>query len=64
MSKNLTKYFSNITPERRKEIARMGGLAAQAGGKAHRFNSEEGRAASRRAKELRDQKKLEATNAG
>jgi hypothetical protein len=34
------------TPDRRKEVARIAGLAAQASGRAHRFNSETSKAAS------------------
>lgn len=59
MSKNLTKYFSNITPERRREIASMGGKAAHAAGTAHKWNSETARAAATKAKQL----KAEANNA-
>lgn len=34
-----------VSPERRAEIARMGGKAAQASGKANRFDSETAKAA-------------------
>lgn len=33
--------FASMSPERRKEIASKGGLAAQATGKAHRWTPEE-----------------------
>lgn len=36
-----------MTPERRREIARMGGLAAHAKGTAHRYTIEEARAAGK-----------------
>jgi hypothetical protein len=39
------KGFAVISSERRKEIASMGGKAAQAKGTAHRFTSETGAAA-------------------
>ena len=37
-----------LTPERRSEIARLGGLAAQAKGTAHRFSPEKAREAGRK----------------
>jgi general stress protein YciG len=37
--------FAGIDPERRREIASLGGTAAQAAGTAHQFTSEEARAA-------------------
>ena len=39
--------FAALSPERRKEIATMGGKAAQASGKGHRWTSEEAQAAGR-----------------
>jgi general stress protein YciG len=39
------KGFASMTPEKRKAIARKGGQIAQANGRAHRWNSESGRAA-------------------
>ena len=33
--------FAHMSPERRREIARMGGLAAQASGKAHKWKAGE-----------------------
>lgn len=40
--------FQTMTPERRREIAAMGGRAAQARGTAHRYDSEEAREAGRK----------------
>lgn len=40
--------FACISPERVKEISSLGGKAAWANGKAHRFTSEEARAAGRK----------------
>jgi uncharacterized protein len=37
--------LATLTEERRREIARMGGKAAQAGGRGHRWSPEEARAA-------------------
>lgn len=37
--------FAAISPERRREIAKKGGQAAQATGRAHRWNREEALAA-------------------
>lgn len=37
--------FASLSPERRREIAQMGGLASQASGYAHKFTSDEARAA-------------------
>ena len=39
--------FASLSPARRKEIASMGGKAAAAQGKGHRFTSQEARAAGR-----------------
>jgi general stress protein YciG len=39
------KGFAGMTPEKHREIARKGGLTAQATGRAHRWDSESGRAA-------------------
>ncbi|MFA6082311.1 MAG: KGG domain-containing protein [Patescibacteria group bacterium] len=40
--------FGSMSPERRQEIARLGGQSAHAKGSAHRFTSEEARAAGQR----------------
>lgn len=41
----LKKGFAVISPERRREIASLGGKAAQAKGTGHRYNSDEARLA-------------------
>jgi hypothetical protein len=41
--------FASISPERRREIASMGGKSAHAKGTAHKYTSETGRAASLKA---------------
>ncbi len=40
--------FAALDAERRKAIASMGGIAAHAAGRAHRFTTEEARAAGRK----------------
>jgi general stress protein YciG len=40
--------FAAMEPEKHREIARLGGLAAQATGRAHQFSSEEGRLAGKK----------------
>jgi general stress protein YciG len=40
--------FAAMSPEKQREIARLGGAAAHARGVAHRFTSEEARAAGRK----------------
>src|SRR5262249_10194313 len=40
--------FASMTPERRREIARMGGKRAHANGSAHQFTPEEARLAGRK----------------
>ncbi len=42
------KGFASMDPERRREIARRGGLATHRLGKAHKFTSEEARAAGKK----------------
>lgn len=49
--------FASLTPERRAEIGRMGGLAAQETGMAHRWSCEEAQAAGRKAQQIRRTKK-------
>jgi len=39
------KGFAAMTPERRRELASLGGLKSQEGGKGHRFDSETAREA-------------------
>ena len=43
-----TRGFASMDPERQRQIARAGGRAAQASGRAHQFNSEEAAAAGRK----------------
>lgn len=45
--------FAHMTPERRKEIARLGGKAAQQKGVAHKWTSEEARNAGLKGAESR-----------
>lgn len=40
--------FAAMSPEKKKEIAGMGGRAAHAAGRAHQFSSEEARAAGKK----------------
>jgi hypothetical protein len=40
--------FATLTPERKTEIARQGGLAAHTNGKAHRFTAEEASTAAKK----------------
>jgi general stress protein YciG len=40
--------FAAMTPERRREIAQMGGRAVQAKGTGHRYSAEEARAAGKK----------------
>lgn len=40
--------FAAMSPEKKKEIAGMGGRAAHASGRAHQFSTEEARAAGRK----------------
>lgn len=43
-----TRGFASMTPERRREIASLGGKSAHAKGNAHEWTSEEARAAGRK----------------
>ena len=45
--------FAAMSPEKKKEIASMGGRAAHACGRAHQFTSEEGRAAGKKRHQVR-----------
>lgn len=40
--------FAAMSPEKKREIAGMGGRAAHASGRAHQFSSEEARAAGKK----------------
>jgi len=44
--------FASMSPEKQKEIARLGGRAAHEKGKAHKFNSEEARSAGKKGGEI------------
>lgn len=46
--------FAAMSPEKKKEIASMGGRAAHACGRAHQFTSEEGRAAGKKRHQQAD----------
>ncbi|HLG78052.1 MAG TPA: general stress protein [Ktedonobacteraceae bacterium] len=45
--------FASLSPERRTQIARIGGLAAQRLGRAHQWTSEEAQEAGRKAGRMR-----------
>ncbi|MRD45683.1 KGG domain-containing protein [Caenimonas koreensis] len=47
-SEKRLRGFAAMSPEKKKEIASMGGRAAHACGRAHQFTSEEGRAAGKK----------------
>lgn len=47
MKSKAARGFALLSPEKRKEIATLGGKAAQACGRGHRFTTEEARAAGR-----------------
>jgi hypothetical protein len=47
-SERRLRGFAAMSPEKKKEIASMGGRAAHACGRAHQFSSEEARAAGRK----------------
>jgi uncharacterized protein len=46
--------FAAMSPEKKKEIASMGGRAAHACGRAHQFSSEEARAAGKKRHQRKD----------
>lgn len=46
--KKARRGFAAMSPEKQREIASLGGKAAQATGRGHRFTSEEARAAGRK----------------
>lgn len=46
--------FAAMSPEKKKEIASMGGRAAHACGRAHQFSSEEARAAGKKRHQRAD----------
>ena len=45
--------FAVLSPEKKREIASMGGKAAHEHGRAHRFTSEEARAAGKKRHQMR-----------
>ncbi len=47
--------FAVLSPEKKREVASMGGKAAHEHGRAHRFTSEEARAAGKKRHQLRVQ---------
>lgn len=49
--------FASISPERRREIASMGGKSAHAKGTAHQYNPETARAAAQKSARSRSLKK-------
>jgi len=46
--------FAAMSPEKKREIAGMGGRAAHANGRAHQFSSEEARAAGKKRHQRAD----------
>ena len=46
--------FAAMSPEKKREIASMGGRAAHACGRAHQFSSEEARAAGKKRHQRKD----------
>lgn len=52
-----SKGFATLTPERRREIASMGGKKAHQLGKAHRWTPEEAREAGRKGGQVRGPRK-------
>ena len=53
-SEKRLRGFAAMSPEKKKEIASMGGRAAHACGRAHQFTSEEGRAAGKKRHQRAD----------
>jgi hypothetical protein len=56
--------FALLSPERRRELARLGGKACQASGKAHRWTEKNGKAIGRLgglASQRKKREKLEAS---
>ena len=52
MNNSRPRGFAAMTPETQRAVAAKGGRAAHASGRAHRFDSDEGRAAGRMGGEL------------
>lgn len=55
MTEKRKRGFALLSPERRAEVASQGGRTAQERGVAHRFTSEEARAAGKRSWQSRKQ---------
>ena len=53
-SERRLRGFAAMSPEKKKEIASMGGRAAHACGRAHQFSSEEARAAGKKRHQRKD----------
>lgn len=53
--------FAALTPEKKKEIASMGGRAAHASGRAHQFSTEEARAAGKKRHQRSEQSEKHAS---
>ena len=53
-SERRLRGFAAMSPEKKKEIASMGGRAAHACGRAHQFSSEEARAAGKKRHQRAD----------
>lgn len=49
--------FASMTPERRKEISRLGGIAVQRTGKGHRYSSAEAKVAGAKGLVVRQAKR-------
>lgn len=54
--------FAVLSPEKKREIASMGGKAAHEHGRAHRFTSEEARAAGKKRHQMRMMAAAQSTN--
>lgn len=53
MNSKKPKGFAALSPEKRSEIARKGGLKVQAMGKAHKWTTDTARDAAKKAAEVR-----------
>lgn len=57
-SKKSMRGFASMTPQRRREIASMGGRAAHQAGTAHCFTSDEAKAAGKKRAEVKANRAL------
>jgi hypothetical protein len=57
MKKKKKQGFAAMDPERRREVASIGGKNAQAKGTGHSFTTEEARLANMKSQEIKRQKK-------